>query len=92
GKTHPYFYNPMWRFFDEQPLRPNGTYFYNPRNLESIHWHVFDQVLLRPDLVTSLIPGSLKIIDRCGDHTFVDKNSIPDVSDHLPIAFKLSEL
>lgn len=90
GRTRKYFYNPMWAFFHEEEARSPGTYFHDAPSYESIHWNIFDQVILRPELIDYLEPGSLKIISKCKDKPLTKGvNQRPSPSDHLPIVFSL---
>jgi len=88
---YPYFYNPMWNFFGDH-LMPFGTYFYHsPDNLSYV-WHVFDQVLLRPNLKNNLANDYIEIVTKIGGDSLVDAKKRPDAkkySDHLPIILKL---
>jgi hypothetical protein len=51
---------------------------------------MFDQVLLRPGLIDSLV--TLEILDSDGSHSLLARDNAPDkdhLSDHLPIIFEL---
>ncbi len=50
GRTYKYFYNPMWTVYGRRQA-PLGTYYYQEPDYVRYYWHVFDQVLLRPDLI-----------------------------------------
>lgn len=52
---------------------------------------MFDQVLIRPDLITNFDTDSLDILTSDGEVSFL-KNNIIDksISDHLPIKFSLN--
>lgn len=90
GENRPFFYNPMWRFFGERPDAPPGTYYYPASGkVIAFHWNIFDQVLLRPELMDCL--KDVRILDRIGPMPLL-KDQIPvhDVgSDHLPVLFVL---
>lgn len=90
GTEHSFFYNPMWRFFAEHDRIPSGTFYYNPSGYDSLYWHIFDQVLIRPDLIGAFQHDSLKILSSCAGHELLNTaGTKPNVSDHLPIAFNL---
>lgn len=85
------FYNPMWKFLG-RPDPPYGTYFYNNSNMINYFWNIFDQFLIRPELIDSLDKDSLEIITTAGDTSLLKKNYKPNkqkYSDHLPIYVRL---
>jgi len=91
-RDYPFFYNPMWSFMGD--LSPNlpGTYYYMASEHKTFFWNMFDQVLIRPDLISSFDTGELKILDSCDNISFL-KNGKPDknnASDHLPLLFRLN--
>lgn len=93
GKKYRYFYNPMWRFFSDKTSVPPGTHFY--RKAVPVHhfWNIFDQVLLRPDVLPFFKNDKLQILVTDGEKKFLDNKGRPDsnnYSDHLPILFKLN--
>lgn len=92
-KTYPFFYNPMWGLLGDASPGPPGTYFGGESGHVTYFWHMFDQVLLRPDLLPSFENHTLKILDSDGTTSFLKKGGAPDesvASDHLPIVFRLS--
>jgi hypothetical protein len=93
GREYLYFYNPMWSLFgDADSGTPPGTYYYNNSEYINFFWNMFDQVLIRPDLLNSFENERLKILTSDGDNSFLTPNGLPNakqVSDHLPILFHL---
>jgi endonuclease/exonuclease/phosphatase family metal-dependent hydrolase len=91
GQEKTYLYNPMWKFFGGGENRPQGTYFYNDSSHICYFWNIFDQVLLRPDLLDYFPEESLKIVSSIGETSLLRKNGRIDVSisDHLPIVATL---
>ena len=92
GHAYPFFYNPMWNFFGDATLGPGGTYFFSGSKRVRVSWNIFDQVLLRPDLLPHFDTSELDILTTDGQRSFLNRNGTPDktnVSDHLPILFKL---
>ena len=96
------FYNPMWSFFGDwspavgpegnSPERVPGTYFFRDTNDRANHfWHVYDQVLLRPELMDRLV--RLDIVGTDGSEPLTSKKSGRPrgllLSDHLPILFTI---
>jgi hypothetical protein len=80
------FYNPMWGFFGDRTPGPAGTYYWRDSALHNTYWTLFDQVLLRPHLIDTLV--NLRILEEDGVHSLVAKDGAPDanyLSDHLPI-------
>jgi len=89
---HPFFYNPMWGFFGDHQPGPPGTYYYESSVQKVFFWNMFDQVLIRPDLLPLFDNEDLKILASDGKVSFLSKTGIPDgknASDHLPILFRL---
>lgn len=90
GREYRYFYNPMWSCFGDRSEGPAGTYYYRKTTHISYFWNIFDQVLLRPELMHWL--RELKILDSDGSASLVDEQGRPDPeagSDHLPLYFCL---
>lgn len=92
GQTYKYFYNPMWTAYGRRQA-PMGTYYYQEPDYVRYYWHVFDQVLLRPDLIPALGDKMPTFITELGDESLIRDNGRPDnsrFSDHLPIALSLN--
>lgn len=89
GKTAPFFYNPMWSLMGDRSPGPSGSYFRGHGGHVEYFWHLFDQVLVRPELMEALT--DVRILDACAGHALVQANGRPDtsVSDHLPLLFRL---
>ena len=92
------FYNPMWSRLGRQTPDPPGTHYWgNVSDPFNIFWQSIDQVLVRPPLFGSFpdeefrvltripLPGldTAELIQNTGKHWKIQ------VSDHLPIIFKL---
>jgi hypothetical protein len=93
GKVYPFFYNPMWSRFGDQPERPPGTYHYRIASHECYFWNVFDQVLIRPSLLDFWDDRNLEVLTSDGEVNFLSRRGgLPggrNRSDHLPLLFKL---
>ncbi|AZV58843.1 endonuclease/exonuclease/phosphatase family protein [Clostridium sp. AWRP] len=85
GKEYLMFYNPMWNLFGDIK-RPPGTYYYNNSDQVNYYWNMFDQVIIRPQLINNL--KNLQIITDIRGKSLL-KNNKPSVSDHLPIFFNI---
>ncbi len=94
GKEYMFFYNPMWNFFGDSGSHPPGTYYYNSSKPINYFWNIFDQVLVRPDLINYFDLSSLQILTTDGNaNTLVNEEGLPvgeEFSDHLPLLFRLS--
>lgn len=95
-ENYDFFYNPMWGHFGDRTPGPPGTYYYN-RSGEPVnyYWNIFDQVLIRPDLLKYFNSDNLEIVDSVGSICLLDLKGKPDKtigSDHLPIVFSLDLL
>lgn len=93
GQVRDFFYNPMWSFLGDESEGPPGSYYYDASSRPvNFYWHIFDQVLLRPELV-SLFPGEeLKLLTDADSLSLMTNRGIPDstnASDHFPLVFKL---
>ena len=87
-----FFYNPMWNHFGDHPSPP-GSYYHPGSGQTEYFWHLFDQVLLRPDLLDYFRDDGLEVLTRIGELSLVKENGIPDLttgSDHLPLLLELS--
>ena len=84
------FDNPMWGLFGDQTPGPPGTHFWESSVASNQHWHMYDQILLRPSLMDRL--RNIQILDRDGYQSLVDEQGIATkehLSDHLPILFQI---
>jgi hypothetical protein len=87
-RKYPYFYNPMWGFLGDLNEKMPGT-LYLPTD---IHWHLYDQLLIRPGLLPNFDPDELEILKEDGKNRFIDENDriVKTFSDHLPLKFSLN--
>jgi hypothetical protein len=93
GQVRRFFYNPMWGKLGDTPPDPPGTYFYNSSRQINYFWNMFDQVLLRPELLPSFSDNDVKILTSAGTKSLLTAGGIPNASiasDHLPLTFSLS--
>jgi len=91
GRSYRLFYNPMWSFFGDRTDGPPGTYYHRSSNPGDLFWNIYDQVLLRPSLMDTLV--ALEILTIDGQDDLLTKAGLPDkarCSDHLPILFRLA--
>ncbi len=89
-KRYPFFYNPMWNFFGDASPGPPGTYYYSKSRHKEYFWNTFDQVLIRPELLSLFDNKGLLIIESVANTSLLKSDGLPSVSDHLPILFKLN--
>lgn len=92
GENYTFFYNPMWGFLgDSGRGSVSGTYYYSPAKPVNFHWNMFDQVLIRPDLLSDFDEDALEIITIIGEKNLLTKDNTisKHYSDHLPIKFSL---
>ena len=95
GQERFFFYNPMWSLFGDRSVGPPGTYHYNSGAVDNYYWNMFDQVLLRPGLITRFIDEDLLIVTEVDGRSLLTARGLPDKnvgSDHLPIMFGLNLL
>lgn len=93
-----FFYNPMWRFLgggrpnDVPPRRAGGTYYYWKAEHDIYFWNVYDQVLIRPELLDRVRDEDVSVPETDGAVSLVgaEGRPNPDVgSDHLPVAVRV---
>ncbi len=92
GKRYGFFYNPMWGKMGDGEHNTPGTYYYNSGTEACLFWHMFDQVIVRPELSENFNYSRLKIVTQVGGRSLISESGIPkrDVaSDHLPILFEI---
>lgn len=92
-----YFFNPSWRLFSndltQENGQPPGTIHYVPHNKDTNvdYWHVFDQVLIRSELISNL-SNSFEVITKIESINLLNQDMVPDrelYSDHLPIKYQI---
>jgi hypothetical protein len=93
-ESNPYFYNPMWAHFGERNEGHAGTYYFSSPKARADFWNIYDQLLLRADLLPYFRNEDLEVLhhDRSTNVSFLTSEGYPDresVSDHLPILFRL---
>jgi len=92
GRRFAFFYNPMWSLHGDQSPGPPGTYYYSRSEQVEFFWNMFDQVLIRPDLLEFFSNDDLRILDCDGTRSLLTQEGVPDArhaSDHLPLLFTL---
>ena len=92
GETRRFFYNPMWSYLGDLSPGPPGTYYYDRGRQVNFFWNMFDQVLIRPDLIEAFDVESLRIVTHVGRTNLLDADGKPDrrvASDHLPLTFRI---
>jgi hypothetical protein len=93
GDEYPFLYNPMWNHFGDEGESVPGTYYYGHGDHVTYYWHMYDQVLVRPELLSRLPVPAVTILTMAGSVSLLNKNGRPDheaASDHLPIVFSLN--
>lgn len=93
GKSYRFFYNPMWNHFGDRKPSPPGTYYYASSAATNLFWNMFDQVLLRPEIMDYFDDNNLEILTGFDGHSFLGNTGHPDqsiASDHFPISFSLN--
>lgn len=92
AREYPLFYNPMWSLMGDMSPGPPGTYYYSSAEYKVFFWNMFDQVLVRPDLLPRFNDSTLEIVLSDGHTSLLAPNGIPHgkvASDHLPLFFEL---
>ncbi len=92
GEDRRFFYNPMWSYFGDVPPGPPGTYFYDTGTQVNLYWNIFDQVLIRPELLDAFSDENIRIVTQVGSACQISGFERPGksvVSDHFPILLRL---
>ncbi|MGL5095451.1 MAG: endonuclease/exonuclease/phosphatase family protein [Planctomycetia bacterium] len=89
-RDHEFFCNPMWSCCNGWDKPPPGTYYFNRNRVHELFWHLFDQVVLRPQALHMFSERNLKVLGATGGTGLVSENGLPKASDHLPVLFKLN--
>ena len=93
GDDYRFFYNPMWNCFGDIGKTTPGTYFYNSGSHVNYYWHVFDQILIRPELLDMFNDDGVKVITEISGQSLLSDSGRPDHrnhSDHLPVLLTLT--
>jgi hypothetical protein len=91
-QSYPFFYNPMWSRLGDGSPGPPGTYYHDRSGHVSYFWNMFDQVLVRPDLLAYFATDDVQILTDDGIEPLLTRKGRPDRatgSDHLPLLFRL---
>ena len=91
GEKCKFFYNPMWSHFGGRAGAP-GTFFYESGEAVCYFWNMFDQVLLRPDLLKGFAHEHVRILTEVHGVSLLLNDGRPDkemASDHLPVLLEL---
>jgi len=92
GESRLFFYNPMWGRLGDGSKGPPGTYYRQSNRQVNYFWNTYDQVLIRPELISRFRDDDFRVLTTAGVTSLVTSDGIPDVavsSDHLPILFRL---
>ena len=92
SRHYPFFFNPMWAHFGDRRGQPPGSYYYDRAELVNYYWNVFDQVMVRPDIMERCDGEGIKILTTAGDVSLLRNDGTPnskDFSDHLPLLFEV---
>ena len=93
GKKYYFFYNPMWSFLGDMGKgKVCGTMYYNSSKPINYYWHLYDQILMRPEMIPFFDDMKLDIITEISENKLITSNNIIDskYSDHLPLIFKFN--
>jgi hypothetical protein len=90
-----YFYNPMWYHFGEKAQGHAGTYYYGSPKTRADFWNIYDQVLVRSELLPYFRDEDVAILwrDIRSGTPLLKRDGRPDdetASDHLPVLFRLA--
>lgn len=73
-KERNFFYNPMWGCFGDATPGPPGTYYYRG-GMVSYFWNIFDQILIRPDLLEYYSDNQITVLENANNIELNPKSS-----------------
>ena len=101
NKSYEYFYNPLWSsmgdiIYNNGGVKLPGSYFFqNNDDVTQVYWNVFDNILIRPNLINEVDLSAISFIEQAGGHNLIVRagndytiNS-SNYSDHLPLKFTI---
>lgn len=91
-EVYKFFYNPMWSLLGDVKNNVAGSYYYQNSELVTYPWNIFDQLLIRPSLVSNFVKDSIALLDSDGKKSLLTRKGLPNkakYSDHLPLIFTL---
>ncbi len=91
SEKYKFFYNPMWNYLGDR-ADIGGTFYFENAEPVCYFWHMYDQVLLRPDLLKGFRPEQVHILSDIRGVSLLEKGR-PDkqmASDHLPVMLELN--
>ncbi len=89
-ENYRFFYNPMWSHMGDRG-DAGGTYYHDGSEAVCYFWNMYDQVLLRPELLGEFAPEHVRIVTEIDGVPLV-ANGRPNksiASDHLPVMVEL---
>lgn len=92
GREKLFFYNPMWKQYSNVYPKTPGTFYYYKSTQVNYFWNIFDQVIIRPDLLHIFDDNQVTILTEFAGSSLLNSKQLPDAkkfSDHLPIKFSL---
>jgi hypothetical protein len=92
AKAYPFLYNPMWNHFGDHGKAVCGSYYYDAGEHVNYYWNIFDQVLVRPELLPRFPADGVRIVTETPSTSLLTDDGRPDKkvgSDHLPLLFHL---
>ncbi len=92
SEKYPFFYNPMWNHLGDSG-NTGGTFYYENSEPVCYFWNMYDQVLLRPDLLDGFEPEQVRIVSEVRGVSLLQDDGRPDkemASDHLPVVLELN--
>lgn len=82
-KQYRYFYNPAWKIYGSD-CDIYGTYYLNNPNHSDLHWNIYDQVLISPEILQSCSYN----FENINSKKYFNHQQ-QSFSDHTPIYFEL---
>jgi len=89
--SYPFFYNPSWSKFGDLTPGPPGSYYYSKGAVDEIYWNLFDQIIMRPNMIPKFRHSSMEYITETRQIKISKESGAPNAkhfSDHFPLYFE----
>lgn len=92
GEDYPFFYNPTWHLLGDQTNSSHpGTFYKDNDPGDSTYWHMIDQIVVRPGLMSYINPKGFRVLTATKTGPLLTNGKIDlTISDHLPIIAEMS--
>lgn len=94
GHHYPFFYNPSWNLLGDKGKEvPAASYYFDTADFTQHYWHLLDQVVIRPSILSHFVYDDFKILYSGSNYRIINPDNTVNedkYSDHLPITFTIN--